>query len=369
MSPEDDAAKALDRAERRGLGFAIAIRSVLLVAMALFSIFSQVWPQGLIGAAFMAVFMVLGLGFLRLIQAERDRHWMRYAFFACDAAILSIAAIHAPLSTGGDVPQIFVFRVFGVDAIYFVLATSTLSLSPRLVMWAGAAAVSGLWISWGIIVAGMERTVSWSDLPASAPTETFMAVFLDPDFIARGSRVIDTFLIIATATVMAAAVGRARSLLRSQMAAERARGRVAEVFGRFVPAEIAENLAQSGGDLAPAKREATVLIVDVEGFTSFAARTSPDRVVAVLDSFFDGVSQVVSRHRGVVISLIGDAALVAFNAPLDNPEHGASGLAAAQDLLEMAETREFAGERLAVRIGVASGPVAAGTVGGQGRRA
>ncbi|MEM6905390.1 MAG: adenylate/guanylate cyclase domain-containing protein, partial [Pseudomonadota bacterium] len=132
MSPEDDAAKALDRAERRGLGFAIAIRSVLLVAMALFSIFSQVWPQGLIGAAFMAVFMVLGLGFLRLIQAERDRPWMRYAFFACDAAILSIAAIHAPLSTGGDVPQIFVFRVFGVDAIYFVLATSTLSLSPRL---------------------------------------------------------------------------------------------------------------------------------------------------------------------------------------------------------------------------------------------
>ncbi|MEM0942602.1 MAG: adenylate/guanylate cyclase domain-containing protein, partial [Pseudomonadota bacterium] len=61
--------------------------------------------------------------------------------------------------------------------------------------------------------------------------------------------------------------------------------------------------------------------------------------------------------------------LVAFNAPLDNPEHGASGLAAARDLLEMAETRDFAGERLAIRIGVASGPVAAGTVGGQGRRA
>lgn len=61
--------------------------------------------------------------------------------------------------------------------------------------------------------------------------------------------------------------------------------------------------------------------------------------------------------------------MAAFNAPLENPGHAAGALAAAKDILAAAESERFEGERLLVRVGVATGPVAAGTVGGRERRA
>lgn len=60
--------------------------------------------------------------------------------------------------------------------------------------------------------------------------------------------------------------------------------------------------------------------------------------------------------------------MVAFNAPLENVDHAASAIAAARDLLERVAERDFEGEHLGIRIGIATGEVAAGTVGGRGRR-
>ena len=149
---------------------------------------------------------------------------------------------------------------------------------------------------------------------------------------------------------------------------ERARAEVAEVFGRFVPQEVVETLSNSDGVLPPSEREATVMFVDIEGFTTLSEAMTPHDLVELLDAFFDEVGATAARHRGVCISLIGDAALVAFNAPLENPDHAASGVACARDLLARTQGQTFAGRNLSIRIGLSTGQVAAGTVGGQGRR-
>lgn len=366
---EGSTAQAINAAERSGLRLALAIRAGLLVALMSFSILSQPWPQGLVGAVSMLPCLLLGLAFAAAVRRRVDTAWMRYGFLALDAFVIALAAVTMPLTTGGDVPQIVVFRVYGVDVFFFVLALSALSLSPALVLWTGGCAIAAIWGAWLTIVAGMDRTLTWADLPPSSSAEVFLRTFLDADFTARGNRIVETILLAATAAVLAAAVSRARTLLARRLAAERARSAVAEVFGRFVPEEVADRLAANGGQLPAERRTASVLFVDIAGFTRFAEDASPEVVVSALDAFFATVSETVAERSGVVISLIGDAALAAFNAPLDNASHATDALGAAERLMARVAAERYAGQHFRVRIGVATGPVAAGTVGGRGRRA
>jgi class 3 adenylate cyclase len=60
--------------------------------------------------------------------------------------------------------------------------------------------------------------------------------------------------------------------------------------------------------------------------------------------------------------------IAAFNAPLPVDEHPVQAVRAARALLSLVSEREFDGHRLGLRIGVATGPVAAGTVGGAERQ-
>ena len=359
---------ALARTERAGLLLTLNVRTALVLLIMAFIGGTQGIVVGYFGVAVASVFLISGLVYRWLVVRERDRDWMRYGFVTLDAAMLAFIAAIIPLSLHGDVPQIFVFRVYGVKVFFFLLATSALSLSPRLVLWSGFASVAAIWGVWGWIVSGMETWVRWSAITEDRSAEKYIEIVLDPNFIGLAERGTDTVVIMLTAIVIAAAVQRARRMLRNQIESERARTEVAEVFGRFVPEEVVETLSTSAGSLPPESREATVLFLDIAGFTKFAEAASPVRIVSVLDAFFDAVSSVVSKHRGVMISLIGDAAMVSFNAPLENKDHPTCAIQAARELLHLARNQTFEGETLKIRIGIASGVVAAGTVGGRGRR-
>lgn len=69
----------------------------------------------------------------------------------------------------------------------------------------------------------------------------------------------------------------------------------------------------------------------------------------------------------IVTQFIGDAILATFNVPAEDPEHQNHGVNAAADLLKLVQSTSFAGERLKIRVGVSTGPVIAGNVGGGGR--
>ncbi|NSZ06323.1 adenylate/guanylate cyclase domain-containing protein [Agrobacterium tumefaciens] len=100
-----------------------------------------------------------------------------------------------------------------------------------------------------------------------------------------------------------------------------------------------------------------------EGFTSISERKAPEKVLGMLNELFEAVTGIVSSNSGLVISHVGDAMLISFNAPLpiDRPERRA--VSCAGEILRLVKERTFDGENLRVRIGIASGQVAAGTVG------
>jgi len=134
-----------------------------------------------------------------------------------------------------------------------------------------------------------------------------------------------------------------------------------------VPAEVA-NLIKTSTDGVQVgsgePREATVLFLDLEGFTTLSERLAPQDLVRTLNAFYAAVAEPIMRHDGVITQFQGDAILATFNAPRLNADHAANAIQAALDIQALLQERTF-GEGLALRarIGINTGVVIHGLIG------
>jgi class 3 adenylate cyclase len=123
---------------------------------------------------------------------------------------------------------------------------------------------------------------------------------------------------------------------------------------------VAEGDAVNGEDAM-----VTVLFVDIRDFTPFADRVTAREAVALLNEFFGVVVPVLEAHGGRVQSFLGDGLLGVFGAPEPLPDHADRGVAAAGAIVGAVEAHF--GERCRVSVGVNSGLVIVGTIGGGSR--
>ncbi len=138
-----------------------------------------------------------------------------------------------------------------------------------------------------------------------------------------------------------------------------------QALGSYVDPDVAERVVEEGALLEGRDVEATILFVDVRGFTSFAERASARETVAFLNGFFDLVVPIVQRHGGHANKFLGDGILVVFGAPERLPDHADRALSAASEIAREVE-RRFDGE-VRIGMGINSGPVVVGSVGGGGK--
>ena len=366
--------KRLDQAEQRGLRLAIACRTAVIGAALLCyvgaSVFSDQAPR-LWGTFALMLFTLIGIAHLLVIGTRFDRWWLKYAIYTVD--ILGICAFFViiPISRADEVPQIIAFRAYGIYYLFPIVVMTGLSLSWRLVVWSGMVAVAGWWAAFLVTVSGMDRTLSWGDLPLNATRADYETIFLSIDFIGRGNRMEETGFLLAGALILALAVYRARNVFFAQVAAEaerederRAREKIRDTLGRYVPEAIARKLVDDPQALEPQLRHGTVLMLDIADFTRYAAGRDPVEVIRALGSFLAGAADIIGDHEGIVISFTGDGLLASFNAPveLDRPEETA--VRAALALTDLSQQTGFA-----IRVGIASGSIAAGRIGSERRQA
>jgi adenylate cyclase len=107
---------------------------------------------------------------------------------------------------------------------------------------------------------------------------------------------------------------------------------------------------------------ATVVFVDIRGFTTFADRSTAHEAVAYLNEFFGLVVPILTAHGGHANKLLGDGVLGVFGAPERLPDHADRALAAASDML--GDVESHFGERCRIGIGINSGLVLVGSIGG-----
>jgi class 3 adenylate cyclase len=143
------------------------------------------------------------------------------------------------------------------------------------------------------------------------------------------------------------------------------RERLREAFGAYVDPALAERVLREGSDLEGEEVEVSVLCLDIRDFTAFAERSEPHEVVAALNDFWELVVPVLLRHGGHANKFVGDGLLGVFGAPELVSDHADRALAAALELV--ARVRERYEGALALGVGINSGSVIAGTVGGGGR--
>lgn len=139
---------------------------------------------------------------------------------------------------------------------------------------------------------------------------------------------------------------------------------VRETFGKYVSESVATQILKDKGRLAGDVREATLMFIDIEGFTTLSEQLPPHDVIALLNEYSAIVSEPVRRHNGVINNFIGDGVFATFNLPLEHDDHACAAVRAALEIADAINSHMFAGGvRIAVRIGINTGEVVAGTVG------
>ncbi|MDT5103706.1 MAG: adenylate cyclase, partial [Mycobacterium sp.] len=146
--------------------------------------------------------------------------------------------------------------------------------------------------------------------------------------------------------------------------AERQRLQVA--FGTYVDPALAARLLEQGDDVFTGERwEVTVVFVDVRDFTPFAEANTAEDTVARLNALFEIVVPAVVDAGGHVNKFLGDGALAVFGAPNDLSDHADAAVSAAL-LIHRLVVERFGGA-LRIGIGINTGVVIAGTIGGAGK--
>ncbi|HOI75919.1 MAG TPA: adenylate/guanylate cyclase domain-containing protein [Syntrophales bacterium] len=97
---------------------------------------------------------------------------------------------------------------------------------------------------------------------------------------------------------------------------------IRETFGRYTSDEIVGVLLDmpEGLKLGGEKREVTVLMSDLRGFTALAERLEATTVVALLNHYLSAMVEVIHQFGGTIDEIIGDAICVLFGAPVAVPD-------------------------------------------------
>ena len=122
------------------------------------------------------------------------------------------------------------------------------------------------------------------------------------------------------------------------------------------------------------RRLVTVLFADLSGFTALAERLDPEEVRAFQSALFETLAATITRYDGFVEKFVGDAVLAVFGAPVAHEDDPARACDAALDMLERGAvlSREWAGrlgQPVTLHVGIHTGPVVAGSLGGGGSAA
>jgi len=158
---------------------------------------------------------------------------------------------------------------------------------------------------------------------------------------------------------------RLRDQERRLMERVRAEKNVSEnLLHSILPPSIANRLRQGDEHLVDRFAAASVVFIDIVGFTLFAATHEAEETVALLNDLFSRFDQLVEQHGMEKIKTIGDAYLAVAGVPeaVDDHAQRAAGLSLAVHAA-MLDFNTAHGIKWSVRIGVSSGPLVAGVIG------
>ncbi len=155
------------------------------------------------------------------------------------------------------------------------------------------------------------------------------------------------------------------------------RERVHDLFSRFVPADVVQQVVARADDnlrLGAVERDCTVLFSDLRGFTSFSEKQPAQRVIEVVNCYLNEMTEAILDSGGTLIAYMGDGIMAVFGAPLEQDDHADRALAAATKMIgpRLERFNSWLSEQghdhtFVMGVGINSGPVMAGNIGSEKR--
>ena len=117
------------------------------------------------------------------------------------------------------------------------------------------------------------------------------------------------------------------------------------------------------------RKVVTVLFADLSGSTPLGEKLDPEDLRRILASYFNQLARQIRRYEGTIDKYIGDAVMAVFGAPLSHEDDAERAIRAALAMHDSIATlngdlERQHGVRLALRIGINTGEVVAGMLGG-----
>jgi adenylate cyclase len=180
---------------------------------------------------------------------------------------------------------------------------------------------------------------------------------------------------LSTLTVVAA-------YSRSRERADRAE--LMNLFSRHVTKSVADHVWQNrdafleGGRPRPVRLTATILFIDIRGYTGNVEKLDPAELLQWIDSFLGAMAEQVLERGGMVEDYFGDGMMACYGIPIPAEDDDAirrNAVAAVQSAIGMKQAlldlnEEWADEgrpAAGIRVGVATGVVVSGSMGSADR--
>jgi adenylate cyclase len=334
---------------RLGVGAMLAVAFAISVLPAMIAAGTGSFRQIAMATATIGGYLALGLVSRRMARPGRWRPVYAWLFASADVALLLVGVASTMTNTG--MPSNLMPLVPALWLLPIVMASGALRYDPWLQSWMATLAIGGL------VAIGWE-TFRFGPVPLDP---------LDLDFMTHvPPTVMRLVMLVAFAAILVLAAWRSRALLARALEEGRRRAEVT----RFMPAPIADHLADVGLDALRAGRRqpVAVLFVDIRGFTAWAESRSPDVVGDAIAEFRARVADVADRHGGVIDKFIGDGAMIVFGIPAPAANDAARAVACAIDLLgtiaALSVDRMARGlDGLRIGIGAHAGEVYCGAIG------
>jgi adenylate cyclase len=242
--------------------------------------------------------------------------------------------------------------------LFIFIALRALRFDPRYVLRTGIAAAIG----WGCLVA-----YALIEKDGSMPVTRDYVEYLTSNTVLLGGEFDKIITILLVTVILTVALMRGRGLLLRAMAEESARYELS----RYFPPEVAARITAADGKVAAGAADqvrASVLNVDIRGFTPLSESLPAPEMIGLLNDYQDRMAGVIEAHGGTVDRVFGDGVLATFGASKTLENYAARSLDAAQAILHTLDewnAERAAGGQEPIRVGVAiaTGDLTVGAIG------
>lgn len=151
------------------------------------------------------------------------------------------------------------------------------------------------------------------------------------------------------------------------LTANREKAFIKKAFSTYLNPKLVTQLIQSPDklELGGEEREATVMFADLAGFTTLSETLSPKELISFVNKYLGAFADEILRNDGMVDKYIGDCIMAVWGVPLYDPKHSEKACNAALVMkTKLIELNKESEKDISFRIGIASGQVLAGNVGG-----